>query len=32
MNNAIEVLAGKAGKDNEDLEAKFHDRDGGNYD
>ncbi len=32
MNNAIEVLAGKAEKDNEDLEAKFHDRDGGNYD
>ncbi|MEE1291351.1 MAG: hypothetical protein UHW86_10015, partial [Spirochaetota bacterium] len=32
MNDAIEVKAGESGKDENDLEAKFHDRDGGNYD
>jgi hypothetical protein len=31
QNRAIEVKAGESGKDENDLEAKFHDRDGGNY-
>ena len=31
QNSAIEVKAGESGKDENDLEAKFHDRDGGNY-
>jgi hypothetical protein len=31
MENAVKVNAGEDGTDSNDFEAKYHDRDGGNY-
>ena len=31
MENAVKVLAGEDGTDSNNFEAKYHDRDGGNY-
>jgi hypothetical protein len=31
MENAVKVNAGEDGKDSNNLEVKYHDRDGGNY-